>query len=149
VYAEKLLSEHPEYFGTNQFENEANPQAHFDTTGPEIVAQAGVPDYFICGVGTGGTINGIAKYLAGLNPAVKVIAVEPTESRIMVGGTHHPHTIMGIGSGVVPVFIESLAPGQAMAEVPTVCVCVCVCVCVRVFVCVCVCVYPYPTYPAQ
>lgn len=116
-YTEKLCADNPDYFLVNQFFNEANPKIHFDTTGPELWEQAkGKIDYFVAGVGTGGTINGVGRYLKEKNPDMKVVVVEPTESRVLVGEKHSPHTILGIGAGVVANFIEKLAPGQEMKE---------------------------------
>ena len=119
AYATELMEKNPNIVCTNQFENEANPRIHYETTGPEILSQTGgAIDYFVAGVGTGGTINGAGRFLKEKKPDLKVVVVEPTESRVLTGAPHTPHTILGIGAGVVPPFIESLAPGQAMADAP-------------------------------
>ena len=106
--AEELAREIPHSFIPGQFENPSNPEAHRQTTGPEIYCDTdGEVDIFVAGVGTGGTITGVGEYLKSKKPDVKVIAVEPTRSPILSGGAAGAHGLQGIGAGFVPVVLNT------------------------------------------
>ncbi len=114
--AEELAAATPNSFIPAQFENPANPAAHFATTGPEIWEDAnGHVDVFVAGVGTGGTISGVGRYLRQQNPAVRIVTVEPASSPVLSEGRAGAHRIQGIGAGFVPATLDVAVYDEVIA----------------------------------
>jgi len=121
-YANQLCEDNEDYWIPSQFTSEDNPLAHSNGTGPEIWEQAGWVDAFVAGAGTGGTINGAGQWLKEKNPDCKVVLVEPTEARVLVGEEGGMHGVVGIGANLQLPLIEKLAPGQPFVEGPRGCI---------------------------
>ena len=114
--ANELVSVIPGSYLPGQFDNPANPRAHYETTGPEIYRDlAGRVDAFVAAVGTGGTLTGVGRYLRGVLPSVHIAAVEPAASPVLSGGAPGPHAIQGIGAGFVPKVLDTALYDEVIA----------------------------------
>lgn len=114
--ADALAREIPGSFVAGQFVNPANPRAHYLTTGPEIWRDTdGALDFFVAGVGTGGTITGTGHYLKEQNPRIRVVAAEPADSPVLSGGKAGPHALQGIGAGFVPAVLDTSVYDEVLA----------------------------------
>lgn len=117
--AQELAAEEEGAWIAGQFTNPAGPQAHYETTGPEIWNDMdGKVDVFVCSVGTGGTITGTGRYLKEKNPNLKIIAVEPADSPVLSGGQPGPHAIQGIGPGFIPEILDTSIYDEVIAVYP-------------------------------
>ena len=106
--AQNLASQHPGSFIPGQFTNPANPAAHFDTTGPEIwEATCGNVDIFVAGIGTGGTVTGVGRYLKTKDPGIRIVGVEPASSPMLSEGKSGSHGLLGIGAGLIPEILDT------------------------------------------
>lgn len=114
--AEEIYKQNPDYFMPMQFENSANPEAHRKTTAPEIIDSLGsIPDVFIAGVGTGGTITGVGEAFKGRRPDMHIVAVEPAASAVLSGGNPGRHKIAGIGAGFYPGILNTKIYDEVIA----------------------------------